>query len=108
MSKKNRGEKESTKLRREVEILKAQLKAVRPEWERVVKEEVVAVTKNPADTNARPDYKAYRPAQVTADFSYLHRDLLKTVLLSAAAFASIFLIYFYQGRADQILKLFHK
>jgi len=100
MSKKNRGEKEASRLRREVEILRTQLKAARPEERRVEKtEESHARAQN--QTSSSSDFRT----TPVADYSYLRGDLVKTAILSALSFASIFLIYFYQGKTDQIFKL---
>jgi|GEM_PF-5382306 hypothetical protein len=104
MSKRNRGEKEAARLRREVEILKAQLAEARPNWSRVERSGIEqAGTGQPLPVN-QPSYSSFRTTSIT-DYSYLRRDLLKTGALSVLAFASIFLIYFYQEKADQILKL---
>lgn len=104
MSKNNRGDKEAARLRREVEILKAQLAAARPDWNRTEKADGgQSVTGQPL-TGRQTSYSSFRTTAIT-DYSYLRGDLLKTGFLSALALASIFLIYFYQGKADQILKL---
>ena len=98
MSKKNRGEKEAARLRREVEILRTQLRAVRPEESRAEKTEEHQARAQ-SQTNS-----GFRTTLIT-DYSYLQKDLLKTTVLSVLSFVSIFAIYFYQGKADQILKL---
>ena len=77
---------------------------MKPEWPVENRAEKAALASGTSQ-NVQLDYKTYRPAE-TADFSYLRKDMLKTAILSFISFASIFLIYFYQSKASQILKLF--
>lgn len=92
MSKKNRNEKEAARLRREVEMLKAQLKAARPEWERPA-----SVVERATASRTEPVNVGNFRTNLITDYSYLRNDLVRTGVLSALAFASIFLIYFYQA-----------
>lgn len=90
MSKKNRNEKEAARLRREVEILKAQLAGVRPDLARRATPEG-----NQTESKAEPvKVNSFRTTPIT-DYSYLKKDLARTAFFSVAALASIFLIYFY-------------
>lgn len=105
MSRRNRNEKEAARLRREVEILKAQLAAVRPDWNRTEKPDGGQLMVGQMSTSGnQSNYSSFRTTSVI-DYSYLKGDLVKTALLAAVNFSAIFLIYFYQGKANQILKL---
>lgn len=86
MAKKNRKEKELSRLRREIEILKAQ-----------------ASRKNYSQTKPQKEEKVLSPATLPTplkaleirrvDPKYIKKDLLKTALLSVLAFAIILVLY---------------
>lgn len=93
MSKKNRREKEVSKLRRELEILKTQIRAGEPEK---VSFDLGVVTKRPAENISAVNVNSLPTMEsTTIDYSYLKNDLLRTAILSIGAFASIFILYFY-------------
>lgn len=105
MSKKSRGEKEVARLRREVEFLKTQVKAGLPSLQsrsetgqpEVGQFNLPIDGKKTVEKIIAPKINSnYQFKAITVDYSYLKKDLLKTALLAAAAFASIFVLYFHQ------------
>lgn len=94
MSKKNRSEKEMARLRREIEFLKTQVKSEQGESSGF---NFVVPTNRSAEKVGTPiKIPNLKPRLIEIDYSYLKRDLLRTAILAALAFSSIFSVYFYQ------------
>ena len=85
---KTRSKKELKELRREVELLRAQLKITAPEIKRG------AVPVQPVAKSKAPESPKHAES-IDIDDSYVKKDLLKTIVLSTMAFTTIFLIWYF-------------
>lgn len=106
MSKKTRKEKEVSRLRREVEILRAELATGSKPKARELPQAFPSLAARKSEPNEAPSPAA--EANSPPDQSYLKKDLLRTFLLSLAAFLMIFSVYLLQTKFSQLLPDFLK
>lgn len=95
MSKKTRREKELSRLRREIEILKAQ-----KSWQGYTPSPPQLEEPEPrTETPKEPPPKNLEKAEIQrVDLKFIKKDLVKTVILSTGALLAIAIIYLLRGR----------